>query len=243
MGSNLEIFSIENGGTLGVKDKDMESTTPNPNGSAWRWRSVFVAVLVIGVLAGASLYQYQQLQTQTTYEQQARFMLAEMYTTMVLAEEINVTRYGVIYQSQLYPQVQTSNIAYVPLWTRVINNDPKTEEKDPKTAYNVYVWKNGVGYLPVEQAVANLLRDPEYRAKIATMREQSVAIAKRVRALQPVGRSTSTYQKIIRLHAFFQQYSQNTAVPLRNTLLNSSSQYDIASAFMLLNRELNDELP
>jgi len=202
-------------------------------------------VLVLGLLVGAIVYQQYQLRiTHATYQQQARKVLDRMYTTMVMAEELNVKRNGVMYAADKKSKTQELlKLPSVTLWTRVVYYDPKVEEQYPENAYDEYVWKAGVGYLPIDSALRNLWQDPAFRAYFDTLREQNGTITKSIRSLDPADRSTGTYQKIIRLHALFQQYIENTIAPPRNTMLHSASQYEIATDFMLLLRELNDELP
>ncbi len=223
----------------------MESSSINHRGSAWRWQVFAVFVLVLGLLVGAIVYhQYQLRMVHATYQQQARKVLDTMYTTMVMAEELNVKRNGVMYAADKKSKTQELlKFPPVTLWTRVVYYDPKAEEQYPVNAYDEYIWKPGVGYLPIDRALRNLWLDPAFRASFDTLRKQNGTITKSIRSLEPADRSTGTFQKIIRLHALFQQYIENTLAPPRNTMLHSASQYEIATDFMLLLRELNDEIP
>lgn len=223
----------------------MEPTSTHYKGTVRRWQIFAVFVLVLGLLVGAIVYHQYQLRTaHATYQQQARKVLDTMYTTMVMAEELNVKRNGVMYASDKKSKTQEL-LTFLPvtLWTRVVYFDPKAEEQYPVNAYDEYIWKPGVGYLPIESSLRNLWLDPAFRASFDTLREQNGTITKSIRSLEPVDRSTGTYQKIIRLHALFQQYIENTLAPPRNTMLHSASQYEIATDYMLLLRELNDEIP
>ena len=223
----------------------MEPTSTHYKGTVRRWQIFAVFVMVLGLLVGAALYHQYQLRTaHATYQQQARKVLDTMYTSMVMAEELNVKRNGVMYASDKKSKTQEL-LTFLPvtLWTRVVYFNPKAEEQYPENAYDEYIWKPGVGYLPIESALRNLWLDPAFRASFDTLREQNGTITKSIRSLEPVDRSTGTYQKIIRLHALFQQYIENTLAPPRNTMLHSASQYEIATQYMLLLRELNDELP
>jgi hypothetical protein len=200
--------------------------------------SVMIVILAAGVI------RYQTQQARVAYRTAARQVLTTIYTTMVAAENMNVMRNGIVLQAnKLQKTHYDAGSLFEIRWTRVVRNNPQKDDKNSDEDYLRFIYVSGIGFVDADRAVQNMLRDATYQQHVQALRDQSGAIYKEMRALSPTDGDAQTYQKLIRLQALSQQYVETTLSPPKNTLLGANTQYDIALEYMLLHRELDNELP
>ena len=206
------------------------------------------STIVIGIVVGLVLLfigfqQYQRWSTQSMYDSRARRLIDDMYATMVLAEDINTTRYEVLFRAQYHENENSLvNLGFAGNWMRVARIDPNAVVRNPDVFYEVFL-RDGSIYVSPAKAMENVQNNSEYREKIVTMRGQAGGISKAIRALQPVEKSSESYQKLIRMYAYFEQYIENTIVPPNNSVLGSATLFEAANNYMQLHRQLRIELP
>jgi hypothetical protein len=229
---------------------DHTNTPARPSfDSLKRW--ILLVLVAGGLIVSAVLFvQGQSAQAaaqkaaESRYNAAARRVIDDMQATMVLAEDLNTVHYDVWHQANTQATRRGGIAFLVPYgWMRVVRIDLTSISRDRAETYKRYIVDPMASIIDPDRVMNTLLSDPEYIERGYTLRRQASAVGKDVRALQPVDRASVSYQKIIKMYAYFERYIESTIVGPATYDQLAQLQPQVAAEYMQLYREVRVELP